>query len=304
MKLTSFLLVINESTTDVSNLLDNIKYAGSRVQLLVFNNFCYNTKIINQLKEIASIWIDNSTPFVQNFSECVNELLRLANGEFICVAREDALICSDWLSTLIETHTLVLNSGVISVNDFSTTEGNYQLTVFDDMHWVYNKDFRINNFAFFRKDLIYKIGGFDTKLNGVYAFWDFCDRAMAVGFYNYFVPKTSMIRESLYLDHFTEPTPKEFKNRKISDFVSVFKLTPKAEFNIKKLSTESNGVFTYNEKLGAIIFTQKNEINLQFLKVLADNIEKLQLEMNLSCSSYFENNVLKMSFVGIIRPKE
>lgn len=304
MKLTSLLVAINESTTDVSNLLDNIKYAGSRVQLLVYNNFCYDQKVLSELKEIASIWVENTTPFIYNYAECINELLRIADGEYICVIREDALICSDWLSTLLDTHILILNSGVISINDLSTSEGNYQLTIWEDLHWIYNKDFRINNFAFFRKDLIYKIGGFDTTLNGVFVFWDFCDRAKNLGFFNYFVPKTSMIRQSCYVDHFPETTLKEFNKRTPSSFFKIFKISPDDEKKIESLSNKYNKSFQYNDKLGCIVFSEKNQIDIHTLKELADDLTEQNLKMELYCSSYFENSVLRMSFVGILRPPQ
>ena len=148
MNLTSILVVINDQTNDISNIQDNIKYAGSKVQLFVYNNHCENDILIDRLKKISTIWIDNHTPFIKTFSDCVNELLRLCQADYICVSREDALLSENWLQKLIETYNLIESSGIISVNDLRTSEGNYQLTKDNTLEWVYSSEFRINNFAF------------------------------------------------------------------------------------------------------------------------------------------------------------
>lgn len=301
MNLTSILVVINDQTTDISNIQDNIKYAGSKVQLLVFNNFCDNEKVISGLKKISTIWIDNQTPFIKTFSECINELLRLCQSDYICVSREDCLLSENWLKALIEKYTLIESSGVISVNDLSTSDGNYQLTKYNTLEWVYSSEFRINNFAFFRTDLLYKIGGFNPDLNGVYAFWDFCERAMKKGFYNYFVPETNMIRQNQYTDHFGDDDISPYPSRKKDEFVKIFNLTQQDESNLVELSSRLGSMFAYNDKLGCIVFSKKNELKFDVISSLSQELKILNLEMELFCSSYFENDILKMSFIGLIR---
>lgn len=301
MNLTSILVVLNDQTTDISNIQDNLKYAGSRVQLLVYNNHCDNQNLISNLKNISTIWIDNQTPFIKTYGECVNELLRLCQSDFICVSREDSLLSENWLKKLIDTHNLIESSGVISVNDLSTSDGNYQLTKNNTLEWVYSSEFRINNFAFFRTDLIYKIGGFNSELNGVYLFWDFCDRARLKGYYNYFVPDTNMIKQWQYTDHFPEPNPKQFNSRKIEPFFKIFNLTETDEQNIKELSLKFGSLFAYNDKLGCIVYSKKNELTSDDISSLTKELNILKLELELFCSSYFENDILRMSFIGIMR---
>jgi hypothetical protein len=296
------LIVINDQTTDVSNIPDNIKYAGSKVQLLVYNNHCSNDILIEKLKKISTIWIDNSTPFIKTFSECVNELLRLCQADYICVSREDALYSENWLKKLIETYNLIESSGIISINDLSTNEGNYQLTKYNTLEWVYCNEFRINNFAFFKTDLIYKIGGFNPEINGVFSFWDICDRARLKGYYNYFVPDTNLIKQNLYFDHFTEPSFSQFQSRKFTEFIKIFNFSPPDENNLEQLSLKLGSLFSYNDKLGCIVFIKKNELSLQTISTLANELKALKLQMDLYCSSYFENDILKMSFIGLIRP--
>jgi hypothetical protein len=305
MNLTSILVVINDATKDVSNIKDNLKYAGSKTQLLVYNNHCLNEKIINELKPLATTWISNIDIF-KNYSECVNELLRITTGDYIFVAREDALYSEDWLKMLINSHNFIESSGVISIYDFSTSEGTYQLTKNNSLDWVYGNDFRINNHAFFKRELIFTIGGFNEQLNGVYAFWDFCDRSRLQGFFNYFVPNTSMIRSSYYLDdYYAEPTPSEFKKREVVTFFKIFNLNTKSKENLNQLLKEYRGRnFTYNDKLGCIVFSHKNELGLDLIVSLSQSLSNLNLEMRLFCSSYFENEVLKQSFIGLIDLKK
>ena len=302
MNLTSMLVVLNDQTNDISNIQDNIKYAGSKVQLLVYNNHCDNEKIKDNLKKISTIWVDNKTPFIKTFSECTNELLRLCQADYICVSREDALLSENWLKKLIETYDFIESSGIISVNDLSTNEGNYQLTKYNTLEWVYSNEFRINNFAFFRTDLIYKIGGFNPDMNGVYAFWDICDRARLKGYYNYFVPDTNMIKQSQYADHFPEPNLKQFNSRTIEPFFKIFNFSTPDKSNLEALCLKFGSLFDYNDKLGCIVFSKKNELSIETISSLAKELKALKLKMDLYCSSYFENDILKMSFIGLIRP--
>jgi len=304
MNLTSILVVINDETTDVSTIKDNLKYAGSKTQLLVYNNYCLNEKIINELKPLATTWIANIDIF-KNYSECVNELLRITTGDYIFVARESALYCEDWLKMLINSHNFIESSGVISINDFSTSEGIYQLSKENTLEWVYGNDFRINNHAFFKRELLFTIGGFNEQLNGVYAFWDFCDRSRLQGFFNYFVPNTSMIKLSIYFDdYYLEPTPSEFEKREIVTFFKIFNLNTKSKQNLDQLLNEFGNNFTFNDKLGCIVFSHKHELGLERIVNLSQSLNQLNLEMRLFCSSYFENDVLKQSFIGLIDLKK
>jgi hypothetical protein len=301
MNLTSILVVINDQTTDISNIQDNVKYAGSKVQILVFNNFCDNAKVIDGLKPISTIWLDNHTPFIKTFSECINELLRICQTDYICISREDSLLSENWLKALIDKYNLIESSGVVSVNDLSTSDGTYQLTKYNTLEWVYSSKFRINNFAFFRTELIYKIGGFNPDLNGVYAFWDFCERAMKKGFYNYFVPETNMIRQNQYTDHFGDDDITPHPEKKKDEFVKIFNLSQKDENNLVELSSKLGSLFAYNDKLGCIVFSKKNELNFNTISSLSTELKNLNMELELYCSSYFENDILKMSFIGLIR---
>jgi hypothetical protein len=301
MNLTSILVVINEYTNDISSIETNLKTAGNKVELFVYNNHCTNPKIISELKELSVVWIDNVLPFIYSYSECINELFKFCNSDYVCICREFAILSDNWLQKLIESHDLITNSGIISINDCSTFEGNYQLTKDYDLEWIYTNDFRINNFAFFSKDLIFKLGGLNPALSGKYSLWDYCDRAMQIGFFNYFVPNTSMIRLEEYQDDYIQHTIYEFNKRKHQQFFKIFNLSSKDKMNIQQLSKKFENSFTFNEKMGCIVFMQKDSFKLDFLLNLNKELEILNLTVEFFCSSFFEFDVLKSTFLGIIR---
>lgn len=301
MNLTSILVVINEYTNDISSIETNLKTAGNKVELFVYNNHCTNPKVIFELKELSVVWIDNVLPFIYSYSECINELFKFCNSDYVCIWREFAILSDNWLQKLIESHDLITNSGIISINDCSTFEGNYQLTKDYDLEWIYTNDFRINNFAFFSKDLIFKLGGLNPALSGKYSLWDYCDRAMQIGFFNYFVPNTSMIRLEEYQDDYIQPLIYEFNKRKHQQFFKIFNLSSKDKMNIQKLSKKFENSFTFNEKMGCIVFMQKDSFKLDFLLNLNKELEILNLTVEFFCSSFFEFDVLKSTFLGIIR---
>ena len=303
MYLTSVLLVINENFDSVDTLEDNIKYAGSRIELVVYNNHCKNEIVLSYLKQLATKFIDNSTPIEFTFSECINELLRVASGEYICVFQDYPLLCENWLQKLLISHNEILKSGVISINEWSTNEIAYHLDKNDNLQATYSKDNLVNGLPFFRKDLIYSIGGFDPQLNGVYAIWDFCNRTAINGYYNYFVPNTSMIKENSYNDSY-ETNPAFYKRYSASknqeSFIPIFTPSEQTPVVMKVIKKKINCSIQYSVKLGAIVFV-KPYLNSEDLIVLSQILNEYQLSIELFSSSTYEENILKNSMVGIIR---
>lgn len=303
MYLTSVLLVINENFDSVDTLEDNLKYAGSRVELIVYNNHCQNEKVLSSLKQLATKFIDNFTPIEFSFSECINELLRVASGEYISVFQDYPLLCENWLQKLLFFHNEILKSGVISVNEWSTNEIAYHLDKNDNLQATYSKDNLVNGVPFFRKDLIYSIGGFDPQLNGLYAIWDFCKRTSMNGFYNYFVPNTSMIKESSYKD--TYETNLAFYKRYSASknqesFIPIFTPLEQTPVVMEVIKKKINCSIQFSVKLGAIVFV-KPSLNSEDLMVLSQILNEYQLSIELFSSSTYEENILKNSMVAIIR---
>jgi len=303
MYLTSVLLVINENFDSVDTIKDNLKYAGSRVELVVYNNHCQNEEIVEQMKVLSTKYISNFTPIEYSFSECINELFRIASGEFICIIQDYSLFCEDWLKSLIDSHNLIRKSGVISLNDWSTSEIAYHLDINDNLTATYSEDGRVNGIPFFKKELLYTIGGFDPKLNELFCIWDFCDRVTINGYYNYFVPDTSMIKETGYIDsYFTNKADylKTISLRSKETFFPIFQPTELTPIVIESLKKKIPCSIQYSQKLGAIVFAKDN-LNSSDIIVLASILKEYNLDLDLLPSSLFEQTILKSSLIGIIR---
>ena len=303
MYLTSVLLVINENFDSVDKIKDNLKYAGSRVELVVYNNHCQNAEIVEQIKSLSTKCIDNFTPIEFTFSECINELFRIASGEYFCIIQEYSLFCEDWLKSLIDSHNLIRKSGVISVNDWSTSEIAYHLDTNENLSATYSLDGRVNGVPFFKKELLYTIGGFDPKLNELFCIWDFCDRVTINGYYNYFVPDTSMIKETCYNDSYTTNKADYLKTislRSKETFFPIFQPTEITPIVIERLKKKISCSIQYSQKLGAIVFAKDN-LNSNDLIQLASILNEYELTIDLFPSSLFEQTILKSSLIGIIR---
>jgi hypothetical protein len=303
MYLTSVLLVINENFNSVDTVKENLKHAGSRVELVVYNNHCQNEKIIAEIKAIASKYINNFTPIEFSFSECINELFRVSSGDYICVFHEYSLLCDNWVKSLIHSHKLIHKSGVISINDWSTNEIAYHLDFTDNLSATYSSNEIVNGLPFFKKELLYSIGGFDPKINGLFCVWDFCKRANINGYYNYFVPDTSLIKENCFIDDYITHK-KEFSkiqsSRTSETFIAIFQPTNITSVAIIELKQRLTDSIQYSDKLGAIVFV-KDSLNSYDINELNSILSQFNLTIDLFASSVFDETILKNSLVGIIR---
>jgi hypothetical protein len=81
-------------------------------------------------------------------------------------------------------------------------------------------------------------------------------------------------------------------------------LNTKSKQNLDQLLNEFGNNFTFHDKLGCIVFSHKHELGLERIVNLSQSLNQLNLEMRLFCSSYFENDVLKQSFIGLIDLKK
>ena len=110
-----------------------------------------------------------------------------------------------------------------------------------------------------------------------------------------------MIKQSKYVDHFPEPSLKQFNSRTPEPFFKIFNLSRQDEINLEALNERFDFIFAYNDKLGCIVFIKKNEITFDTISKLSKELKRLKLELELFTSSFFENDILKSSFIGLIR---
>ena len=143
----------------------------------------------------------------------------------------------------------------------------------------------------------------DPKLNELFCIWDFCDRVTLNGFYNYFVPDTSMIKETAYIDYYVTNKADYLKTislRSKETFFPIFQPTEITPIVIEKLKKKIPCSIQYSQKLGAIVFAKDN-LNSSDIIVLASILKEYNLDLDLLPSSLFEQTILKSSLIGIIR---
>ena len=305
MNLTSVLIVLNEEFNALDVLQDNMKVAGSKIQLLVYNHGCKDPETIDSIKAISSEYIEDFSPIKKTFSECCNQLLRIASGKFICVFYEYGYLEDHWLSMLIDYHKSIPKSGVLGINNFSLMDTSYEMNEQYDLVEVYrNEENIVHGIIFFDKDVLVTIGGFKPHLNLEYLQWDFCNRLSLHGYINYCVPGNSLIKHSKYVDtYFTSSHEyqKEKKLNTISTYVKIYHVQESDKALLKDLNQNLDINFYYSEKFGSIVFITDNlkPLQLQVINVL---LTKHNMQLELKSVSYFEEYLLKNSILGLIVP--
>jgi hypothetical protein len=305
MNLTSVLVVLNEKFNALDVLQDNMKIAGSKIQLLIYNHGLQDPYIIDSIKEICSEYIEDFSPIKKTFSECCNALLRIASGKYVCIFYDYGYLSDDWLSMLIDSHTRIEKSGIISINNLSCLDVSYEMNNHFDLEPVYrNADNFVKGILFFNKEILITIGGLKNNMNLEYMAFDFCHRLSLQGYINYFVPGTSIIKHSEYVDSYLT-TPIAFKKEKnlnkTDPFVKIYDIQKSdAEF-IEDINNHLDIAIYYSDKFGSVIFISDvlKPAQLQILNVF---LTKYNKQLELKSISYFDEFILKNSILGIIVP--
>ena len=305
MNLTSVLIVLNENFNALDVLQDNLKVAGSKIQLLVYNHGCKDSQTIEAIKEISSEYIEDFSPIKKTFSECCNLLLRIASGKFICVFYEYGYLEEHWLSILIESHNNIPKSGILAVNNFSCLETSYEMDQMDELVGVYrNEQNIVHGIILFSREVIISIGGFKPHLNLEYLIWDFCNRMTLLGYINYFVPGNSLIKHSKYVDSYytsSNEYHQEKASNDISTHIKIFECQESDKALLKDLNQNLDINFYYSDKFGSIVFIT-DTLKPSQLQKISVFLLKHNKELELKSISYFDEYILKNSILGLIVP--
>ena len=305
MNLTSVLVVLNEEFNALDVLQDNIKVAGSKIQLLVYNHGCQDQETIEAIKELSSEYIEDFSPIKKSFSECCNILFRIASGKFVCIVYDYGYLEYYWLSMLIDSHNNIPKSGIVAINNLSCLDTSYEMNQQYELVPVYrNEENIVSGIILFDREILVTIGGLKPNLNLEYAAWDFCNRLSLYGYINYFVPGTSIIKHSKYVDsYFTSNGEylKEKKSNKICTHVKIYEIQESDQLFIDDLKSNLDISLNYSDKFGSVIFITDTLKPLQ-LQVLGIFLTKHNKQLELKSISYFEDFTLKNSILGLIVP--
>jgi hypothetical protein len=302
MYLTSVLLVINDKFNAVDIIEENLKIAGSRTQLLVYNNGCRTSEIISEVQSLSTLFLENNSPIEKTFPECVNELLRLSSGEFIFVIDQYSYFEENWLKKLCDSYSN-FKSGVISLNKTVELPIEYTLNSDDDLIGIYNENNVITQLPFFKKELIHVVGGFNGSYDARFSIIDFSYKVFNFyGYLNYYIPELNYVSYSCYVDDYSI-NQKEVQNHIFNQknkFIEIFSVTPIISEIIDKLKNHFNDKVIFSNKLGAI-FINNNCFNQNDLIYIAEIISQYNLQLEMFPQSYFDDYILKSSIIILIR---
>ena len=305
MNLTSVLVVLNEEFNALDVLQDNLKVAGSKIQLLVYNHGCQDRETIEAIKELSSEYIEDFSPIKKSFSECCNILFRIASGKFVCIVYDYGYLDYHWLSMLIDSHINISKSGIVAINNLSCLDSSYEMNQQYELVPVYrNEENIVSGIILFNREILVTIGGLKPNMHLEYAIWDFCNRLSLFGYINYFVPGTSIIKHSRYVDsYFTSNGEylKEKQSNKICSHVKIYEIQESDQAFIDDLNSNLDISLDYSDKFGSVIFITDTLKPLQ-IQVIGIFLTKHNKQLELKSISYFEDFTLKNSILGLIVP--
>lgn len=296
MHLTSLLLVLDEEYNHNDCILDAISSAGMKCELLVYNSRCENPIVIEELRNISTVFIDHDSILEASYSEAVNSLLSISSGDFICIMQSIGYLEQDWMLKLREASERLFKSGIIYINTVDSIENNdYALNSNDELEPIQNNDNKVENIIFFKNNFLSIIGGLHPQLSSTLAFNHFAKRFYFSGFTNYAVPGNSMIKMYSYQDTMTT-SPLNFREiskqteRSRDYFIPLFPKTASHDALIESLSSHGEALFSV--KLGAVVLTKLklSKLELEEFTQIADTFS---VNIELLPASYYDNNILK-----------
>lgn len=296
MYLTSVIVVLDQYFNSQDCLLDSIDKAGSKCELLVYNNGCTNEQALIALKSASTYFQDHDSIIEASYSECVNSLLSVSQGDHICIMHSFGYLDQDWMLKMREATDRVFKSGIVYINEVDLSEHNdYALNNQEELEPIQNNDNKVQNILFFKKQFLSIIGGLHPNLCSTSAISHFARRFYFSGFTNFAVPGNSMIRLHTHVDT-VQSSQSEYKASldhltKTKDyFIPLFSQTENHSRLIEALKEYGEPLFSL--KLGAVVLTSQKLSNLDLvnLTVLASNNSA---SIELLPASYYDNNVLK-----------
>lgn len=197
MDLISVCFVVNQETTqhDINLFAENILFSGIHCEIIIFNNNC--KAVIPE--KLGTIY-QNNPAIINSWSDCINQLLRIASGNFFFIYFENCIFEKDWLKNLFQTHTQSFLSGCSSIyTELQNLQESHIITKDELLIPVYQTD-EFQGCLFFNRQLLESIGGFNERLGAENACNEYLLRTKTIGKINYCIPEMSKITYGKYND--------------------------------------------------------------------------------------------------------
>ena len=188
---TSILIPMNDNYfSNRLSLETNIEKTGLvGCQVIVYNNggdIQIKEWCLNELKNKVT-YLESSN--IKSNSEVLNEMLEIANKDYVVIIPEPILLPQNWLFELVVHNNNLFNSGISSIG-LNLDRGNltHKLNNFDENVFVWQTD---NNLVYgvicFHRNFLEVIGGFNKELHNGFEYLNFCYRLSSLGFWNFYI---------------------------------------------------------------------------------------------------------------------
>lgn len=132
-------------------------------------------------------------------TQSLNQLLKQATGEYICIVKPNTLLDDNWLSDLLYFYELIDKSGIVSIHTGKDSiRYSPLLSKGDKLINVMLPDSEVSivhDLCFFKREFLNHVGCFDEEImsydNGLR---HLCLRFSALGYDNYYIPTSASIK--------------------------------------------------------------------------------------------------------------
>lgn len=188
----------------------------SNCEIIVYNNGSSDPLVKEWLTELPNtIYLESDHHVIEKNSLVLNEMIKVASKEFICIIPNPVFLPENWLAEMLKSNLSIIGSGVTSIPS-TDLKGNLTNKLTEDylnvFVWQPTNNIVIGVYLF-SKGIINQIGGFEPELNQGYEYAQFCYRVGMLGLSNYYVPGLNAI-EIVELEPtcFYTTSPEEYAN--------------------------------------------------------------------------------------------
>lgn len=301
MYLTDLVIVLDGKFDHTDVVQHNVKNAGKKCRLLIYNNGC--TSPDEELLEMASVYIQNTTPVEKSYAECVNELIPKSSGDFIVFFHHYAYYSDNWLEDIVEAHNKNFNSGAVSI---SRDQLQWTFVLNDDnLVGVFEASDKNSGMFLISNQILKSVGLFDVYLKDISSFWHFQERIKLLGFTNYALPDTWCIEMGNYQTSYLTSL-KQYKGylkktiKENSIFIPIRSMEILDHKLIVEIKNQIDCTFQFSERLGCLVCILP-QIESNHINVILEVCKNFKKTFEIIPSSYFEDLLLKNSLVVMIK---
>lgn len=181
--------ILDNGTSD-RNIYNYCEYACELFALTKFND------VTQKVERTDKKYLFREEQGINIYS-AYNKLFKEVDEDYICVFPVGIFVNDNWHNDLFCAAETICSAGIVGINtDFKNKYLTSLLDVNDKMSVIWkNNDSQVSGVFLMKKEIVYKIGGYNTKLNDSgYSQEELCYRFAANGLNNFYVFGQNSIR--------------------------------------------------------------------------------------------------------------